>query len=72
MCVQGSTNGTNGIPILFMVLPIVPLVIPNVTNGTIRKSLATNGPLVKLSMVLLGEPRTEPISTSWSMVTFNL
>ena len=27
-CVQGSTNGTNGMPILFKVLPIVPLVIP--------------------------------------------
>ena len=27
-CVQGSTNGTNGIPISFKVLPMVPLVIP--------------------------------------------
>ena len=25
-CVQGSTNGTNGIPISFKVLPMVPLV----------------------------------------------
>ena len=27
-CVQGSTNGTNGITISFKVLPMVPLVIP--------------------------------------------
>ena len=27
-CVQGSTNGTNGIQISFKVLPMVPLVIP--------------------------------------------
>ena len=27
-CVQGSTNGTNGIPISLNVLPMVPLVIP--------------------------------------------
>ena len=27
-CVHGSTNGTNGIPISFKVLPMVPLVIP--------------------------------------------
>ena len=26
-CVHGSTNGTNGIPISFKVLPIVPFVI---------------------------------------------
>ena len=27
-CVQGYTNGTDGIPISFKVLPMVPLVIP--------------------------------------------
>ena len=27
-CVHGSTNGTNGIPISFKVIPMVPLVIP--------------------------------------------
>ena len=27
-CFHGSTNGTNGIPISFKVLPMVPLVIP--------------------------------------------
>ena len=27
-CVHGSTNGTNGRPISFKVLPMVPLVIP--------------------------------------------
>ena len=32
-CVQGSTNGTNGIPISFKVLPMVPLA----TNATIGK-----------------------------------
>ena len=28
VCVHGSTNGTNGGPISFKVLPMVPLVIP--------------------------------------------
>ena len=27
-CVQGSTNGTNGIQISFKVLPMVPLILP--------------------------------------------
>ena len=27
VCVHGSTNGTNGIPISFKVIPMVPLVI---------------------------------------------
>ena len=27
-CVQGSTNGTNGVPISFKVLPMVPMVMP--------------------------------------------
>ena len=27
-CVQGSSNGTNGIPISFKVVPMVPLVKP--------------------------------------------
>ena len=27
-CVHGSTNGTNGRPISFKALPMVPLVIP--------------------------------------------
>ena len=45
-CIQGSTNGTNGIPILFKVLPMVPLAIPLVPmddNGTIGSPLETNG-----------------------------
>ena len=33
VCVQGSTNGTNGIPISFKVLPMVPLVIPLVGHS---------------------------------------
>ena len=52
-CVQGSTNGTNGIPISYKVLPIVPLVIPLVPM------VMPMVPLVKLPMVPLGEPRTE-------------
>ena len=131
-CVHGSTNGTNGRPISFKVLPMVPLVIPLVpmvplvetdgsqycrqstvrvfgvskwyqrytnivqgfTNGTNGNTICTNGnangtigslngtigangkpmvplvsqwyywlpmvPLVKLPIVPLGEPRTEP------------
>ena len=45
-CVQGSTNGTNGIPISFKDLPMVPMVMPMVPLGTIGKPmvpLATNG-----------------------------
>ena len=41
VCVQGSTNGTNGIPISFMVLPMVPLVMPLVPM--VMVPLATNG-----------------------------
>ena len=53
-CVQGSTNGTNGIPISFTVLRMVPLVLPlvpmvmpmpillifgnKITNGTIGRT----------------------------------
>ena len=63
-CVQGSTNGTNGIPISFKVLPMVPLVLPMVplviplgtngnTNGTIgppNGTIGTNGkPMVPLA-----------------------
>ena len=77
-CVQGSTNGTNGIPISFKVLPMVPLVIPLVPMVMPLVPLALPMvpliplvsqwyhwlpmvPLVKLPMVQLGEPRTEPL-----------
>ena len=85
VCVQGSTNG---IPISFKVLSMVPLVKPLVpmvmhANGTIDSPNGTIGtipngtigtiisqwyhllpmvPLVKLPVVPLGEPRTEPMS----------
>ena len=60
--VQGSTNGTNGIPISFKVLPMEPLVIPLVP----MVSMVPLVPLVSqwyhwLPMVPLGEPRTEPV-----------
>ena len=69
-CLQGSTNG---IPILFKVLPMVPLVIPLVPMVMPMVPLALPMvplvsqwyhwlPLVKLPMVPLGEPRTEPSS----------
>ena len=64
MC-SGFPNGTNGIPISFRVLPMVPMVIGN-ANGTIDSpngTIGANGkpmvPLVKLPMVPLGESRTE-------------
>ena len=54
--VHGSTNGTNGIPISFKVLPLVPMVMPMVPLalpmvplvsqwyiGTPMVPLATNG-----------------------------
>ena len=40
-CVQGSTNGTNGIPISFMVLPMVPLVFAIGTNGNANGTIAS-------------------------------
>ena len=88
MRVFGFPNGTNGIPISFKVLPMVPLVITICTNGnangTIGSPSGTIGtigkpmiplvsqryhwlpmiPLVKLPMVPLGEPRTEPLYQS--------
>ena len=67
MC-SGFPNGTNGIPISFKILPMVPMVIGN-ANGTIDSpngTIGANGkpmvPLVSqwyLPMVPLGEPRTE-------------
>ena len=41
----GFPNDTNGIPISFKVLPMVPLVMV---------------PMIKIPMAPLGEPRTEP------------
>ena len=53
-CVHGSTNGTNGIPISFKVLPMVPLVIPLVPMvmpmvplALSMEPLATNGTIGK-------------------------
>ena len=61
-CVHGSTNGTNGIPISFKVLPMVPLVLPLVPMVMTMVPLALPMvPLVKLPMVPLGEPRTGPV-----------
>ena len=84
MC-SGFPNGTNGIPISFKVLPMVPIGntictncnangtigSPNGTIGTIGKPMVplvsqwyhwlSMVPLVKLPMVPLGEPRTEPM-----------
>ena len=60
-CVRGSTNVTNGIPMSFKVLPMVPLVpmvMPMVPLA-----------LPKFPMVPLGEPRTDPLLVE-SMVLF--
>ena len=86
--VHGSTNGTNGIPISFkvitmvplvitlvpMVMPIVPFALPMVLLVLPMVLLVPlvcqwyhwlpMVPLVKLPMVTLGEPRTEPKSES--------
>ena len=40
-CVHGSTNGTNGIPISFKVLPMVPLVIPLVPMVPLVKTIGS-------------------------------
>ena len=40
-CVHGSTNGTNGIPISFKVLPMVPLVIPLVPMVPLVKTVGS-------------------------------
>ena len=47
-CVHGSTNGTNGIPISFKVLPMVPLVIPLVPMVPLVIPLVPMVPLVKI------------------------
>ena len=58
-CVQGSTND---IPISFKVLPLVPLVIPLVPMIMPMVPTAIQlVPLVKLPVVSLGEPQTEPL-----------
>ena len=62
MCVQGSTNGTSGIPISFKVLPMVPLVIPMVplviplgTNGNANGTIGPpNGTIGKISNGTIG------------------
>ena len=38
MCVHGSTNGNNGIPISIKVLPMLPLVIPLVPMAPLVKT----------------------------------
>ena len=40
-CVHGSTNGANGIPISFQVLPMVPLVIPLVPMVPLVKTVGS-------------------------------
>ena len=40
-CVHGSTNSTNGIPISFKVLPMVPLVIPLVLMVPLVKTVGS-------------------------------
>ena len=40
-CVHGSTNGANGIPISFKVLPMVPLVIPLVPMVPLVKTVGS-------------------------------
>ena len=40
-CVHGSTNGTNGIPISFKVLPMVPLVKPLVPMVPLVKTVGS-------------------------------
>ena len=52
-CVHGSTNGTNGIPISYKVIPMVPMIIPLVPKVTPMVPFA-------LPMVLL-----EPLVSQW-------
>ena len=68
-CVRsGFTNGTIGIPISFKVLPMVPLVIPfapmvmqMVPLAFPMVAMVPVVSLVKLPLVPLEEPRTEPV-----------
>ena len=57
--VQGFTNGTNGNTICTNGNANGTIVSPNGTIGANGKPMV---PLVKLPMVPLGEPRTEPLS----------
>ena len=84
-CVRsGFPNGTNGIPISFKVLPMAPLVIPFVPMVPLTfpmvqlvplvsqwYHLLPVVPLVKLPMVPLGEPRTEPFSSLFVLVAYS-
>ena len=79
-CVQGSTNGTNGIPISFKVLPMVPMVMqlvplalpmvpmtPWYANASIVKpmvQLTTNDTIGKITNGTIGKPRTRPLLTA--------
>ena len=40
-CIHGSTNGTNGIPVSFKVLPMVPLVIPLIPMVPLVKTVGS-------------------------------
>ena len=58
-CVHGSTNGTNGIPISFKVLSMVPS--PNGTIGKPMVPLATKGTIGKIPNGSIGRTPNKPM-----------
>ena len=68
--VQGSTNGTNGLQISFMVLPMVPLALPVVPLVSQwyywlpMVPLATNGTIGKITNSIIGRTPNRAIYTA--------
>ena len=69
-CVHGSTNGTNGIPISFKVLPIVPLVIPLVQMVPLLKTVGSK--YCRQSTVWAKLPTLESYMIKYGVLTLNL
>ena len=67
-CVHGSTNGTNGIPISFKVLPMVPLVIPLVPMVPVVKTVGSQ--YYRQSTLWAKLPRLESHMIQYGVLNF--
>ena len=67
-CVHGSTNGTNGIPLSFKVLPMVPLVIPLVSMVPLVKTV--DGQYFRQSTVWAKLPMLESHMIQYGVLNF--
>ena len=69
-CVHGSTNGTNGIPISFKVLPMVPLAILLVPMVPLVKTVGSQ--YCRQSTVWAKLPTLESHMIQYGVLTLNL